>query len=135
MLKKILPSSAGADEPYDREHSDENRDRPTDSVVARTSHLALCSGSNSATLGNSVNQKGGQYMPVPKIARDDEGLNSVSPQTPASKSSASRVLTFPSSAPVTMSDAERLDLLASCDPDFTAYIRRMIDIQLANHGF
>jgi hypothetical protein len=97
--------------------ADENRDRLTQSGVARPLRFGLCSGSNPASAGNSDNRKGRQYLPQPEIARDD---TSASPQRPAS----SRVLPFP--APVEMSGDARLRLLDQYEPESASMIRRLL---------
>lgn len=70
-------------------------------------------------------------MSLQQIARDDEEIRCVSPQSVVPAAS-SRVLPF---RPVTLSDGDRWRLLSEHDPDYAAYLSRMRDMQLARYGF
>jgi hypothetical protein len=133
MLKRVTEFNESAAEAYDHEPPSEKRDRLTKPVVARIPITGLSSGFEHTAFGNSDNQKGRQYLPFPQIARDDE-TPCVSPQR-SSDVSTSRVLPFPSSAPVTMSEEERWHLLTECEPEYAEYLARMRDIQLAHRGY
>lgn len=110
--------------------ADENCDPSTKSGVAQTFPHALSSHLRHSSVGNSDNQKGGQYMPRPEIARDEE-TRCVSPQRVVSEPS-SRVLPFPSL--VEMSDEDRLRLLCEHDPDGYAALRRFLTHRLDRLG-
>jgi hypothetical protein len=73
-------------------------------------------------------------MAYSQIARDDEEIRCVAPERLVPVPVQSRVLTFPQRS-ATMSGDDRLRLLQQCDPAYAAYLRRMINLQLARYGY